>query len=131
MRKKGFDFWQDHSLKYLEMAYRTDKKDRIEHPDGYGKRTGVCGDTVEMFIKVTANTIHAIAYDADGCLNTNACACTVAVLAEGKTLAEAWEIKPDNIIDFLETLPRESTHCAEWAVGAFYHALSSCQAHPR
>jgi len=30
--KKGeqFDFWQDHSMHYLEMAYRRDKRGRLE-----------------------------------------------------------------------------------------------------
>jgi len=37
--KKGeqFDFWQDHSMHYLEMAYRRDKRGRLEKPDGYAK----------------------------------------------------------------------------------------------
>ena len=124
MNKDEFDFWQDHSLKYLEMAYRTDKKERIENPDAYGKRTGVCGDTIEIFLTVADNIIRSISFDTDGCLNTNACACTVAVLAEGKSIADAWEITPETVIDFLETLPRKEFHCAELAVGAFYQALS-------
>ena len=47
MQAMEFDFWQDHSEHYLEMAYRSDRREKIEHPDGYGKRTGECGDTVE------------------------------------------------------------------------------------
>ncbi len=50
MEKSEFDFWQDHSLHYLEMAFRTDKREIINNPDGYGKRTGSCGDTVEIFL---------------------------------------------------------------------------------
>ena len=47
--------------------------------------------------------------------------------SEGKTINEGWEISPDNVIDFLETLPKESYHCAELAVGAFYAALANYQ----
>ena len=47
-----FGFWQEHSLHYLEMAFRSDRREVIEHPDGYGKRTGDCGDTVEMFLSI-------------------------------------------------------------------------------
>jgi len=57
-------------------------------------------------------------------LNTNACANTVARLGEGKSLEGAWEITPEMIIEYLETLPSHETHCAELAVGAFYLALS-------
>lgn len=48
MEQKKFDFWQDHSRHYFEMAFGRDRREIIEHPDGYGKRTGDCGDTVEM-----------------------------------------------------------------------------------
>ncbi len=122
--KEAFDFWQDHSLKYLEMALRTDKREIINDPDGYGKRTGECGDTVEIFLRVQDRCIKTVSFEVDGCLNTNACANTVACLVEGKTIDQAWEITPEKVIAFLETLPKDETHCAELAVGAFYRALS-------
>ena len=34
MEENGFDFLQDHSLHYLEMALRMDKREIIENPDG-------------------------------------------------------------------------------------------------
>ena len=60
-------------------------------------------------------------------MNTNACANTVGELAEGKNVAEAWEITPEHIVDSLETLPPQNTHCAELAVGALYLALTNYQ----
>lgn len=125
MEKNGFDFWQDHSLHYLEMAFRTDKREIIKSPDGYGKRTGTCGDTVEIFLTVCEGCIRSVSFDTDGCINTNACCNTVARLVEGKTIKEAWQITPDNVVDYLETLPLENTHCAELAVSAFYLALAN------
>lgn len=123
----ALNFWKDHSLRYLEMALRTDKRERLTTPDGYGKRTGECGDTVEMFLTVRNNRIQAISFDTDGCINTNACANTLIFLAEGKTIAQAWEITPEKVIAFLETLSEEHTHCAELAVGALYLALVNFQ----
>ena len=125
--EKEFDFYQDHSRNYLEMALRTDRIGTLEHPDGYGKRTGDCQDTVEMFITIKGDVIQTVSYVTDGCLNTNACANTVAHLAEGKTLSEAWEITPEDVIQFLETLPEGHYHCAELAIGAFYLALANVQ----
>lgn len=122
--KKEFNFWQDHSDHYLEMAYRTDRIERVEKPDGYGKRKGQCGDTIEIFLGVDENIIRSVSFIADGCLNTRACANTVAVLADGKPIDQAWEITHEHIIEYLETLPSHETHCAELAVGAFYRALS-------
>ena len=127
MTTKEFDFWQDHSLNYLEMAFRHDRRERVQNPDGYGKRTGECGDTVEMFLCNKNGRIQSVSFDTDGCINTNACANTVAHLSEGKTIGEAWEITPENVIEFLETLPKENYHCAELAVGVLYLALTNWQ----
>ena len=69
------------------------------------------------------NRINRISYLADGCINTHACANTVGHMAEGENFEKAWEITPEKIIAFLETLPAESFHCAELAVGALYRAL--------
>ena len=122
---KTFDFYQDHSLHFLEMALRTDRVGSLTQPDGYGKKTGQCQDTIEMFINVANDVITGVSYVTDGCLNTNACSNAVAYLAEGKTLDEAWEIKPEDVIAYLQTLPKDHTHCAELAVGAFYLALAN------
>jgi len=133
MEPKKFDFWQGHSLQYLEMAFRNDRRERVEHPDGYGKRTGECGDTVEMYLTMGNGCIRSVSYETTGCMNTNACANTVAELAEGRKVKDAWEITPDDVTAYLETLPPENTHCAELAVGAFYLALvnrQDLQRHP-
>ncbi len=114
-------------MHYLEMAFRNDRRERVEHPDGYGKRTGKCGDTVEMYLSTGSGRIRSVSYETNGCMNTNACANTVAELAEGRKVADAWEITPEDIVAYLETLPPENTHCAELAVGAFYLALRNYQ----
>lgn len=119
--------FQNHSARYLEMALRTDKRGIAGKADGYGKRTGQCGDTIEFFLTIRKDLIQSISFDADGCLNTLACANTVIHLAEGKPVEEAWEITAENIISFLETLPAEENHCADLAIGAFYLALTNYQ----
>jgi nitrogen fixation NifU-like protein len=127
MADREFDFWRDHSLNYLQMAFGYDRNERVQNSDGFGRRTGECGDTVEMFLGIKDGRIQSVSYTSDGCINTNACANTVSHLAEGKTVDEGWEITPDKVIEFLETLPEENYHCAELAVGAFYAALSNYQ----
>ena len=127
MAERKFDFWRDHSLNYLQMAFGYDRNEGLENPDGFGRRTGECGDTVEMFIGIKGGRIQSVFYNTDGCINTNACANAVSHLAEGKTIDEGWEITPENVIEFLETLPEGNYHCAELAVGAFYAALAHYQ----
>ena len=127
MGSNQFEFWQDHSDHYLEMALRSDRRERVEHPDGYGKRTGDCGDTVEMFLTIRDGRIHSVSFEINGCINTSACANTVAELAEGRSIKDAWKITPDDVVAYLQTLPAENTHCAELAAGAFYRALVNWQ----
>ncbi len=127
MEKNAFDFWKDHSDNYLEMALSGEKREVIQHPDGYGNRTGECGDTIEIFLVIRNDRIQNISFDTNGCMNSIACANTVVRLAEGKTITRAWEITPEDVIAFLETLPTHENHCAELAVGALYLALSNYQ----
>ena len=127
MTEEAFDFWQDHSLNYLNMALSVERREQVENPDGYGKRTGDCGDSVEFFLRVKGDRIEAVSFDIDGCMNTNASAATVAMMAHGKTLKEGWKISENDVIEYLETLQEKSHHCAELAVGAFYLALSDVQ----
>jgi len=78
---------------------------------------------VEIYLAVRDGRIERVSYQTDGCMNTNACANTVAELAEGRTVDGAWEITPDDVVAYLETLPPGNIHCAELAVGALYLAL--------
>lgn len=124
MTGKTMDFWNDHSEKYLEMAFDNTRRERLADPDGYGKRTGECGDTIEFFLDLSGGKLKTVAYDSNGCTNTHACASTLAMMVEGRTLEDGWNITPEIIADYLETLPEDEFHCAELAVGAFYLALS-------
>ncbi len=121
------DFWNKHSLKFLEMAYDTSFRERVEKPDGYGARTGDCGDSVEFFIMVEQGVLSVVSFEVDGCLNTTACCNTVVRMVRGQGIEKAWEITPDQVDEFLETLPKDHYHCAELAVGGLYLALSDYQ----
>ena len=78
-----------------------------------------------MFLRVQGDRIRYASFDTDGCLDTHACCNTVACLSEGRTVAEAWELTPEAVITYLETLSPDHHHCAELAVGALYQALSN------
>ena len=106
------------------MAYLRDHMERLAQPDGYGTRTGDCGDSVEFFILVEEGKLSQISFGVNGCIHTTACCNTVVRLAQGLAPEQAWEITPDQVADFLKTLPEDHYHCAELAVGGFYLALN-------
>lgn len=125
--KETSDFLNKHSLNFLEMALSSERVEKVLNPDAYGKRTGECGDTVEFFLQLDDDRISAISFWIDGCIHTHASCNTVARMSDGLTLEKAWDITPDQVVEFLETLPDDHLHCAELAVGAFYLALKDAE----
>ncbi|HBD08005.1 MAG TPA: iron-sulfur cluster assembly scaffold protein [Syntrophobacteraceae bacterium] len=119
------DFWQKHSLSFLEMALQADKRERLSPASGYGHAQGTCGDTVEIFIQVQGDFIRNASFETNGCLYTIACANTVVHWVEGRSLQDARNLEPVSVFDYLETLPQEEFHCAEMAVDALRMALAS------
>ena len=117
-------FWQEHSLKFLEMAFRTDRHKRLPRPRGIGRNAGACRDSITMYVAVREGRLQEIAFELDGCMHTNACANGVAQMAEGHDIESAWKITPEMVAEDLQTLPEDHFHCAELAVGAFYKALA-------
>ena len=78
MTKEHFDFWQDHSIKFLEMAFKSDHMEHLANPDGERRHTGVCGNTVAISLKLREAPIAQVAFQMQGCINTIACANAVA-----------------------------------------------------
>lgn len=127
MTESNQNYLQGHSIEFLEMASDDSFQERLYHPDGYGRNLGDCGDTVEIFLHVKDDSIIDASFDVDGCVNTFACANTVANKVRGQTLEVAWNVTPEEISEYLKTLSKEHFHCAEVAVGALYLALSDAE----
>lgn len=118
------DILQSHSERFLELAFRTDRREVLRHPDGRGRKIGDCGDTVTFFLLVEGDAIRHVAYDLQGCIHTNACANAIIEMIEHQTIDQAWETSPEDVARHLQTLPADHFHCAELAVGALYLALT-------
>lgn len=119
----GFDFWNDHSLEFLEMAMRRDYQERVLACDGTGTAERSCGDRVSFYVMLDGGRLSAISYDLSGCLFSHACANTVIHMARDLTPEEARKITAQQIIDYLKTLPVKEHHCAHHALKAFFLAL--------
>jgi nitrogen fixation NifU-like protein len=122
----SFDFWNDHSLEFLEMAMKRDYQESVQSSDGYGKSIRKnCGDTVEFYLMAKKERLTSISYDIQGCLFSHACANTIIKLTLNQTIEQARKIKAEDIIDYLKTLPEKESHCAGHALEAFSLALDS------
>jgi nitrogen fixation NifU-like protein len=98
----------------------------IEHPDGYAKITGDCGDTVEMFLRVENGKIGESKFSTDGCMFSIA-ACSVATeMAKGRTVPGCIGINQSAILDHLGKMPKDHEHCALLAAMVMQNALRKC-----
>ncbi len=131
MEQAALEFWKNHSMRFIEMAVRTDKRVVLNNADGYGMATRECGDTVEIYLVVRDGRIHSASFETNGCLYAIVCANAAVHLSLGKTLLEAMALTPEHILDYLETLPPEENHCAEQAIEVLRLAIADARENER
>jgi nitrogen fixation NifU-like protein len=124
MDQNVLEFWQQHSVRFLEMVFQSGKRESLQQPDGYGKATRECGDTIEVYLNIRNGRIRTACFQTNGCVYSVACANVAVHLVEGRTVEEAWAVSPKNIVEYLETLPESEFHCAALAVRALRAALT-------
>lgn len=95
----------------------------LDHPDGYAKFTGPCGDTVEIFLRVGNDKTLDVRYTTDGCMTSHAAVSAATEMAKGRTLRECLKINQSSILDHLGGLPEDSQHCALLAAITLHKAL--------
>ena len=96
----------------------------IENPDGYGKvGNPICGDVMEIFIKVKDDIITDIKFRTFGCGSAIATSSMVTELAKGKHVDEAIKITRNDVADELDGLPPQKMHCSNLAADALSDAI--------
>ncbi|VVB59690.1 Iron-sulfur cluster assembly scaffold protein IscU 2 [uncultured archaeon] len=96
----------------------------IENPDGYGKvGNPVCGDVMEIYIKVKDDKITDIKFRTFGCGSAIATSSMVTELAKGKHVDEAVKITRADVANELDGLPAQKMHCSNLAADALHEAI--------
>ncbi|MBN1106514.1 MAG: iron-sulfur cluster assembly scaffold protein [Deltaproteobacteria bacterium] len=96
----------------------------IPDPDGYGRVTGSCGDTMEIFLRLDQDRVKEATFQTDGCGASTVCGSFAAEFALGKGAEELAEITGEGILDFLGGLPPEDRHCAFLAADTLHEAMN-------
>jgi nitrogen fixation NifU-like protein len=113
-----------YSQKVLEHFMNPKNVGTIENPDGYGKvGNPVCGDLMEMFIRVENDIITDIKFKTFGCGSAIATSSMVTELAKGKHVDEAIKITRNDVADELDGLPPKKMHCSNLAADALQAAI--------
>ncbi|HIH37291.1 MAG TPA: Fe-S cluster assembly scaffold protein NifU [Methanocellales archaeon] len=96
----------------------------IDAPDGHGKvGNPVCGDLMEIFIKVKDDIITDIKFRTFGCGSAIATSSMVTEMAKGMHVDEALKITRNDVADELEGLPPKKMHCSNLASDALHEAV--------
>ena len=96
----------------------------IENPDGLGKvGNPVCGDIMELYIKVKDGVITDAKFKTFGCGAAIATSSMVTELVKDKTIEEALKISNRAVAEALGGLPPIKMHCSVLAEEALKKAL--------
>ena len=97
----------------------------MENPDVDLAYTGPCGDTIKLYLKISAaDVIEDATFQYLGCPASAICGSILTQLIKGKTLQEAKTITEETVLEDLGGLPGEECHCATLAVSALQKTIS-------
>jgi len=116
MRRDYTETTIDHSMNPRNLGY-------MENADGFGKVTGPCGDTMEIWLRVKKDIITNVSFFTDGCGATIAAASMVTEMVRGKTILEAQKTGQQDVLNALGGLPEGHLHCALLAANTLKEAI--------
>jgi nitrogen fixation NifU-like protein len=98
----------------------------MEHPDGYAKITGPCGDTMEFFLRVSGEgVIEEANFLTDGCGSSISSGSVCVAAVNGKSLHEAMNINQEMLLEIMGGLPEEDQHCPLLAANTLHKAVDN------
>ena len=117
----GHQEYEDLIEAKMRQVYSGEVVDHALHPrnlgdmkgaDAFGRITGTCGDTMEIWLKVNGGVVIAASFVTDGCAATISTGSMVTELVKGKTVSEVLRVSQQDILDALGGLPEGNRHCA-------------------
>ncbi|MCK4697637.1 MAG: iron-sulfur cluster assembly scaffold protein, partial [Dehalococcoidia bacterium] len=117
----GHQEYEDLIEAKMREVYSGEVVDHALHPrnlgdmkdaDAFGRITGPCGDTMEIWLKVSGGVVIAASFATDGCVATISTGSMVTELIKGKTIGEVLSISQQDILGALDGLPEDNRHCA-------------------
>jgi len=67
------------SEKFKQEFFSPQNIGKIDNPDSYARVTGVCGDTIEMYLSVESGKIIDIRFITNGCGSTIVCSSYITI----------------------------------------------------
>ncbi|HLD29106.1 MAG TPA: Fe-S cluster assembly scaffold protein NifU [bacterium] len=113
-----------YSEKVMEHFKNPRNVGEMENPDGVGHvGNPVCGDIMELYIKVENDVITDAKFKTFGCGAAIATSSMVTELVKGKTIREALAVSNSAVAEALGGLPPVKMHCSVLAEQALRSAI--------
>ncbi|GAG20444.1 unnamed protein product, partial [marine sediment metagenome] len=121
---KMADKWSLYSEKVMEHFRHPRNVGEIKNPDGIGHvGNPICGDIMELYIKVKNNKIIDAKFKTFGCGAAIATSSMITGMVKGKTIEEALRISNKAVVEALDGLPPIKMHCSVLAKDALKSAI--------
>ncbi|MGQ9545580.1 MAG: Fe-S cluster assembly scaffold protein NifU [Dehalococcoidia bacterium] len=118
------DAWSLYSEKVMDHFKNPRNVGEIENPDGVGHvGNPVCGDIMELYIKVKDDVIVDAKFKTFGCGAAIATSSMVTEMVKGKSIEEALRISNKAVAEALDGLPPVKMHCSVLAEEALKSAI--------
>jgi len=118
------DVQSQYSTKVMDHVKNPRNVGEMENPDGIGHvGNPVCGDIMELYIKVKDNVITDATFKTFGCGAAIATSSMVTEMVKGKTIEEALKISNKAVTEALDGLPKIKMHCSVLAEEALQLAI--------
>ncbi len=102
--------------------------DHFQHPRNAGDVTSpdssvqienpACGDVLKLTLRLVDGRIEELRFLAQGCVPTVACASLLTELVQGRTIAEARQLRREELVKAIGGLPKASLHASHLAMDA-------------
>jgi nitrogen fixation NifU-like protein len=106
--------------------YSAQVLDHFEHPRNSGEvakadasaqiENPACGDVLKLSLRVRDGRIEEIRFLAQGCVSAMACASLLTELVQGRTIAEASQLRREDLVHAIGGLPPTSQHASYLAL---------------
>ena len=118
------DKWSLYSKKVMEHFQHPRNVGEMKNPDGVGHvGNPICGDIMELYIKVNNNRIIDAKFKTFGCGAAIATSSMITGMVKGKTIEEALKISNKAVVEALDGLPPVKMHCSVLAKDALKSAI--------
>ena len=115
------------------MIYSEKVLDHFQNPRNVGDLTGadahvrvenpVCGDIMDLAVKLSGDRIGEVRYRIRGCVASVAAGSCLTEMIKGRSLKETRNFKREELVEALDGLPKASLHASHLAMDALAAVL--------